>query len=977
MPPFSRLFALLASLPPVILAGGMLLDGSRAYAQGNSGFNSSPAARPQTPGPAGPARGKGGLTEFATDELVSAIRVKGNATVPASRITAQMQTRVGRPFDPKTLSSDVRKLAALPYFISVRPLTEATPNGREIILEVAERSTIRWVKYLGNEKIRDKKLKEETGLAVGGAVDPYAVEEGRRRIVDLYHSNGFGRVVVEILEGNRPGDRGVSYVIHEGERQRIWSVAFEGNEWATDGQLKGKIQSKPSPGRLWGGKLNPDQVEADISGLLSYYRSFGFFRARVSRVIDYNDDGSWVRLKFVIYEGPRYEVRQVALLGVEKFDNQQVVDSMELGAGSTFEQTVLQDDIQQLKALYGSRGYVFADINAETVFLEEPGKIDLVYSVSEGKRFRVGNIYVEINGESSHTRIQTALNRLSIRPGDVVDTREIAASERRLRSATIFNTNPATGAVPKISYRPRSSRVANEPQQRTAYKPPISDPFVQQQSTRQAAPPVYQVANQQPQQHIAYAPPTPPAYAQPAYGGAAVAPVSPAAATAPPSYAATSAPAYPAVYNAPPQAAASVQQTQFANTPPSFAPPGGGQLPPPSNTGVVPEPIPPAPVNTQFFPSQQFAPITPGVAPDPAVDVYVNLQETQTGRFVVGASVNSDAGLLGQIMLDERNFDWRQFPTSMQDFRDGTAFRGGGQRFRLEATPGTEVQRYLGSWTQPYLFDSPISLSLSGSYFDRRFDDWDESRLGGRVALGYQWVERDLNASLTYRGESVKILDSTDPTIPEYAEMLGSNSLHGFGVRLVNDTRDNPFLATEGYYIGLTAEQVVGTFDYPRAEFEGKTYFLMRERPDHTGRHVLVLQTRLGFTGTNTPSYDRFYAGGFSTLRGFDFRGASPTKPAAGGRNAEVGGDFMWINTAEYMFPITADDMINGVVFCDFGTVEESVEIEDFRVAPGVGLRIQVPAMGPAPIALDFAWPVSEADTDDKQVFTFNVGFLR
>ena len=69
--------------------------------------------------------------------------------------------------------------------------------------------------------------------------------------------------------------------------------------------------------------------------------------------------------------------------------------------------------------------------------------------------------------------------------------------------------------------------------------------------------------------------------------------------------------------------------------------------------------------------------------------------------------------------------------------------------------------------------------------------------------------------------------------------------------------------------------------------------------------------------------------------------------------------------------------MLHGVVFCDFGTVERNVTIKDFRVAPGAGLRITVPAMGPAPIALDFAWPVSHAVDDDTQVFSFSLGFSR
>ena len=60
--------------------------------------------------------------------------------------------------------------------------------------------------------------------------------------------------------------------------------------------------------------------------------------------------------------------------------------------------------------------------------------------------------------------------------------------------------------------------------------------------------------------------------------------------------------------------------------------------------------------------------------------------------------------------------------------------------------------------------------------------------------------------------------------------------------------------------------------------------------------------------------------------------------------------------------------------FTDFGTVEQNVTIKDFRVAPGFGLRITMPALGPAPIALDFAVPVSYADFDSQQLFSFFVG---
>jgi len=387
---------------------------------------------------------------------------------------------------------------------------------------------------------------------------------------------------------------------------------------------------------------------------------------------------------------------------------------------------------------------------------------------------------------------------------------------------------------------------------------------------------------------------------------------------------------------------------------------------------MAPDPaIAPIPADPRLFPNGQVDPFLPQYS-DPAVDLFVDLNEAQTGRFMVGVAVNSDAGLMGQILLDEQNFDWTRYPRSLDEIANGRAWRGAGQRFRLEAAPGTVVQRYLASFQEPYLWDTPVSLGLSGSFYDRRFLDWDEQRLGGRISLGYQWTENDLSAAIAYRGENVNIRNPSVIGLPELDEVVGDNALHGFRFTVANDTRDNPFLATEGHYVEASVEQVIGSFVYPRVLLDMRQYGLVTERPDHSGRHVLSFGTQLGFSGNDTPIYDRFFAGGFSTLRGFDFRGASPVKSGV-----QVGGDFMWVNTLEYLFPLTADDMMHGVAFVDFGTVEENVTINDFRVAPGFGLRITVPAMGPMPIALDFAWPISHADFDDLQVFSFNIGLQR
>jgi outer membrane protein insertion porin family len=482
-----------------------------------------------------------------------------------------------------------------------------------------------------------------------------------------------------------------------------------------------------------------------------------------------------------------------------------------------------------------------------------------------------------------------------------------------------------------------------------AYEPEAptrSNPYAQirgQSPTTPTNSPYSQVGAAPPQNGVQQAYATVPAGAQ--YGGQVVRATGPETATAPGSY---------------------VQPAQYS---PNLQPPAGSIAPTPLN------PMGPLPGYSVDPTSPYYS--APGdlipAFPEGLVDIHISGDETQTGRLMLGVGVNSDAGVVGNVVIDERNFDWRRMPTSWEDVRNGTAFRGDGQRFRIDASPGSQVNRYLVSWQNPYFLDRPINLSLSGSYFDRRFRDWDEQRLGGRIGVGYQWVERDLSATVSYRGENVNIRNISAPgVLPELDEVVGDNALHGFRLTVIRDTRDNPFLATQGHYFEVGAEQVIGTWDYPRVDIDARKYWLLHERPDHSGRQVLSLSSTIGYTGTHTPIYEHYFAGGFATMRGFDFRGASPVVS-----NIQVGGEFQWLNSVQYLFPITADEMLHGVVFCDFGTVEQNVTIKNFRVAPGAGLRITVPAMGPAPIALDFAWAVSRADFDDPQVFSFSLGFSR
>jgi len=966
-----------------------------------------------------------------TGAMVREIRIVGNDTIPTRKVSEHLTTRVGRPFQRAMVQNDVRRLANLDWFIDVKPLYQTTPQGQIVIFQVVERPTIRYVTYLGNDGISDKKLTKQTNLKVGGAVDPYAVEEGRRKILEHYQSRGYNKVQVTVREGNKATDQGITYLINEGTSQKVWDVDFVGNEFVSDSRLATIIKSKPPKFLLLKGYVSREQIGKDVRRLTEYYRSFGFFQARVSRKLENNAKGDWVNLTFVIHEGERYRIRTVRFLGNTKFEPTALAAAAKLVAGEPFEQTKVLQDALWLKELYGSHGYVFADVRPETVFLEEPGDVDLIYHIEEGERFRVGRILPQISGDNPHTRIQTVLNRMSLRPGDIVDIREIHASERRLQKSSLFHFDAATNTRPRIDYRiSEESEIefAERPPARNAPQgsgsrgirgqspillgPPVLSPPgasalppqggralrapgspASQQTGEPGLPPTgrrhslqqshaerLEIRGQSPEPQSTGRPPlwaqrasqrmqTVRRPANPYQNVRGQSPVTPGQRA----YAALPSGATQAAYGGrsvgatgpaskPPTVPPAVQQAQYSE---SIPPPAGSYGPTP---GLSANSVP----GYQLFPNGNFG--LPGQPyPEQSVDIIFSGQETQTGRLMLGVGVNSDAGLIGNLVLDERNFDWRRPPHSFEDIRNGTAFRGDGQQFRIDASPGSQVNRYLASFAEPYLFDSPLSLGLNGSFYDRRFRDWDEERLGGRVAIGWQWVERDLSANMAYRGEKVTIQNAT-AGVPELAEVLGSNTLHGLKLTLINDTRDSSFLPTHGHYLEGSGEYVTGSFNYPRVMIDYRRYFLLRERPDHSGRHVFSASTNVGWQGNDAPIYEHFFAGGFSTMRGFDFRGASPVDAAT---RAEVGGEFQWLNSVQYLFPITADEILHGVVFCDFGTVERNVTIKDFRVAPGAGLRVSVPAMGPAPIALDFAYAANHADTDDRQVFSFSMGFSR
>lgn len=426
-----------ATLPPAMPLAAPNASFAQPTAQPGAG---QPAARQPAP---------------ASGQLVVDVIIDGDHTTKDYEIQKHIHTRKDREFDTDILQGDVRRLVTSGLFRDVKTYTEQVPGGIVVRFKVFERPRIGEIKFLGNRGYSDKKLLKEIGVKRHDPLNSYAAEESRRKIEELYHSNGFPKATVSIFEGDKLGDKNLVFLINEGQLERISAVTFEGNTISPDGVLKTKIQSKP--GYFWylfGGKVDRTKIDSDVQTLTAYYRALGFFRARVSRTLDYDDSGKWLALKFIIDEGPRYQVRNVSVEGGNKFATEPLLKFLELKSGEYFNQGESNKDVSTLIDLYGSQGHVFADVQADLRFLEEPGTLDVAYRIKEGDVFKVSEVNVHIAGEFPHTKQTVVLNRVSLRPGDTIDTREVRNSERRLKASQLFAGTQNDGEPPRIQVRP-------------------------------------------------------------------------------------------------------------------------------------------------------------------------------------------------------------------------------------------------------------------------------------------------------------------------------------------------------------------------------------------------------------------------------------------------------------------------------------------------------------------------------------------
>lgn len=387
--------------------------------------------------------------------IILSVTIEGNSSISQNFILSTMQSREDRTFDKETFNRDISTLYRTNLFKKISPYFTETPEGVHIRLIVDERPIIKEVVFRGNQRLEDRKLSKHAGLQKGDPLDPISLNSAKSRLIELYQDNGMNQVDIQIVQGLKPGQREVEFIVNEGPVERINKIQFIGNQAFSTEILKTKISCRDTRHGLttwFGNKASDYKMEADRDALMGYYRSLGYFDARVEFRKDYTSNGDFIDLTFIVSEGQRYNVKSVSIVGTKRYQPSELLPYMKLKAGEPFMQPNKLNDEKFLRDVYGAQGHIFAEVIGELIY-QPNNEVDVVYNVGEGDVYRISEVRVHIDGD--HTKERVVMQPLGkIRPGSIANGPEIDNAERRLKFLNIFNNDPSQGTVPNIRIEP-------------------------------------------------------------------------------------------------------------------------------------------------------------------------------------------------------------------------------------------------------------------------------------------------------------------------------------------------------------------------------------------------------------------------------------------------------------------------------------------------------------------------------------------
>lgn len=349
------------------------------------------------------------------------------------------------------------------------------------------------------------------------------------------------------------------------------------------------------------------------------------------------------------------------------------------------------------------------------------------------------------------------------------------------------------------------------------------------------------------------------------------------------------------------------------------------------------------------------------------VDLVVVVEEQPTGSFTAGVGYSQLDGISFNLGIAERNF------------------LGSGNEVNLNASKSASTTSADIGFFNPYFTDDGIGFGagvfltqLDASKLD--IADYHMDNMGVRTNIAYPTSDLTrLNFGLTAMTQTLKCQTFNDCTTHVARYGKDDTSLR-FNAGWRYDSRNAFYFPSKGQLSSLSIETVVpgsSKITFYKAYAEERWFYPISR--NFTLKLSGLVAYGSGYGDIKTlPFYERFYAGGIGSVRGYEPNSLGEHyNLAADGSDRPKGGDLRTLGSAEIVFPmpfITDSSNIRMSWFFDMGNVFKGVEqlkFDQLRTSTGLSVSWLTPV---GPLAFSFAQPINYENADKLQSFQFSLG---
>ncbi|MBL7664893.1 MAG: outer membrane protein assembly factor BamA [Bacteriovoracaceae bacterium] len=243
------------------------------------------------------------------------------------------------------------------------------------------------VKIEGTHKVEPEAVLEKMTIKAGVKLDNYLLRDDIKRIYSLKY--------FEKVEAHQEGN---TLIIKVQEKPIISKIIIEGNDEISDEDITEQMKTKPFA------ILDVNTLKADMTLIQNFYEEKGYFLAQAKYALESHTAGSVV-VKVIMKEYDQVLVKKITFLGNDALDDdalKKVMQTQEEGlfsfmtSAGNFKEFNFQADIERMKYLYKSEGYLQVNVGTPSITVSEDKKwIFITVNITEGPKFSINNIFFE------------------------------------------------------------------------------------------------------------------------------------------------------------------------------------------------------------------------------------------------------------------------------------------------------------------------------------------------------------------------------------------------------------------------------------------------------------------------------------------------------------------------------------------------------------------------------------------------------